>query len=369
MNSNLHESFLQLIRLGIGTGTVNGSRLTVHGSDDWQALKTLADEQGLSAVILDALNTDGMNLTDSIPLHMKLEWIGEVIQSYEQRYAAYEKAVSSLAGFYNQHGFKMMVLKGYACSLDWPKPEHRPCGDIDIWLFGQQEAADKELVSSLKSQDSSFKIDNSHHHHTVFYWQGFMVENHYDFVNVHHSKSNAEIEKVFKELGEDDSHYVEVSGEKVYLPSPNLHALFLLRHAMIEFAAGGINFRQILDWAFFVEKHGKDVDWSWLLNLLDDFHMREFFNCINAICVEEFGYDSKIFPYVQFNPFMKDKVLKDILEPEIPNDKPKYLLPRMIWKYRRWKANSWKHQLCYNESMWSAFWRGLWNHLLKPSSI
>ncbi len=124
MNSNLHESFLQLIRLGIGTGTVNGSRLTVHGSDDWQALKALADEQGLSAVILDALNTDGMNLTDSMPLQMKLEWIGEVIQSYEQRYAAYEKAVSSLAGFYNQHGFKMMVLKGYACSMDWPKPEH-----------------------------------------------------------------------------------------------------------------------------------------------------------------------------------------------------------------------------------------------------
>lgn len=48
----------------------------------------------------------------------------------------YLQAVASLAGFYNAHGYKMMVLKGYACSLNWPRPEHRPCGDIDIWLFG-----------------------------------------------------------------------------------------------------------------------------------------------------------------------------------------------------------------------------------------
>lgn len=61
------------------------------------------------------------------------------MQSYEGRYAAYEKAIGSLAGFYNQHGYKMMVLKGYASSLDWHNPKHRPCGDIDIWQFGEQK--------------------------------------------------------------------------------------------------------------------------------------------------------------------------------------------------------------------------------------
>ena len=286
--SELYKSFLRLVKLGIGT-----SKDAIISKDvDWGRLKVLVDEQGLSAVILDALNTDGANLSDTMPLQMKLEWIGEVIQLYEHRYAAYGKAISSLARFYNQHGFKMMVLKGYACSLNWPKPEHRPCGDIDIWQFGHQDDADKELVSWFKIQGSRSEIDNSHHHHTVFEWNGFIVENHYDFVNVHHSKSNAEIEKVFKEFGQDDSHFVEVndvstgSATRVYLPSPNLHALFLLRHAMIEFAASGINLRQVLDWAFFVEKQGKDVDWPCLLSLFDKFHMREFFNTINAICVE-----------------------------------------------------------------------------------
>ena len=372
MNSNLHESFLQLVRLGIGTGTVNGSRLTVHGSDDWQALKTLADEQGLSAVILDALNTDGMNLTDSMPLQMKLEWIGEVIQSYEQRYAAYEKALSSLAGFYNQHGFKMMVLKGYACSLDWTKPEHRPCGDIDIWQFGQQKEADAALLKANTNRTDNtnkFKIDNSHHHHTVFYWQGFMVENHYDFVNVHHSKSNAAIEKEFKTLGADDSHYVEVNGEKVYLLSSNLHALFLLRHAMTEFAAGVINLRQLLDWAFFVEKHTMEIDWEWLESRLEEYGMKRLYDVFNAICVGDLGFDVNIFPKVQFDPSLKDRVLREILSPAIPNEKPKFVMARVAWKWHRWKANEWKHRLVYKESMRSTFWCGVWNHLLKPASI
>lgn len=291
------------------------------------------------------------------------------MQSYEARYAAYEKAIGSLAGFYNQHGYKMMVLKGYASSLDWPNPKHRPCGDIDIWLFNQQMAADKELVSSLRLQDPSFKIDTSHHHHTVFEWDGFSVENHYDFINVHHHKSNAEFEKILKQLGEDDSHFVVLNGEKVYLPSPNLHALFLLKHLMMHFASEGIMLRQVVDWGFFAEKHGKDIDWNYVLDVLDQFGMRQMFNTINAICVGDLGVDVAYFPMVQFEPKLKDRVLTEILAPEYSNHTPAGFIKRVIFKIRRWKANAWKHQLCYKDSMWSAFWSGVWNHLIKPSSI
>lgn len=65
----------------------------------------------------------------------------------------------------------MMVLKGYACSLDWPKPVHRPCGDIDIWQFGKQKDADAALEAEKPVQvvqkGQEFKVDSSHHHHTV----------------------------------------------------------------------------------------------------------------------------------------------------------------------------------------------------------
>lgn len=386
----MKDAFLRLVRLGLG-----------HSADalldrvDWVELQTLTWRQGLSAVVLDGL--DVLVSEGRLPRDLDLEpmqkkmWIGQVLQNYEYRYELYRRAIAEMAAFYNAHGFRMMVLKGYACSLDWPNPEHRPTGDIDIWQFGRYREADAALAS-----EKGISVDSSHHHHTVFYWRDFMVENHYDFINVHHHRSNAEYEKILKKLGEDDSQSVELCGVKVYLPSPNLHALFLLKHMMLHFASGEISVRQLLDWGFFVEKHGEAVDWPYVMVVLEKFGMRELFEVFNAICVEDLGFDGSRFnfvdschdsakqaslmalaaPRVQVLGFtsevdrgLKERVLDEILSPEFGGETPSALIPRIAFKYRRWRANEWKHRLCYKESMWSAFWSGVWNHLLKPSSI
>lgn len=389
----IHSTFLQLVRLGIGTWADNDSRLSVpdSDSDEWEKLKALADEQGLTAVVMDGLisaHDNGLIDMSAAPQMLWLEWLGDVLLGYEKDFQQYEQAIGSLAGFYNQHGFKMMVLKGYACSLDWPKPNHRPCGDIDIWMFGQQKKADAELVSSIKIQYPSFKIDNSHHHHTTFYWQDIAVENHYDFMNVHAKRSSKEMEVIFKELGNESNlkpetcnlepetslqgtriASVEVNGERVYLPSPDLHALFLMRHMMSHFVGSKINLRQVLDWAFFAKKHTQDIDWQWLVGVLERFHMKDFFDCINVICVDDLGFDKEIFPYVELIPPVKERVLNDILSPEFSTPAPKNLLPRLVFRYKRWQSNAWKQRLCFSESRWKLFWKGLWSKMLKPASL
>ena len=392
----LRDIFLRLVRLGIGSELVSGFK--VQGSSpstnldsssspfsavDWEAEKALAERQGLSGVVADGIECLPKEVRPPKPVMLQL--IGEVQQNYEYRHELYRRAIAELAGFYNSHGFKMMVLKGYACAMDWPKPEHRPSGDIDIWLFGKQKEADAVLKSSEFRDESlesvekvrKVEIDNSHHHHTVFYWRDFMVENHFDFINVHHHRSNAAFEKILKKLGEDDSHSVELYGEKVYLPSPDLHALFLLKHMMLHFASGEISLRQVLDWGFFVKAHGNEVDWEYVTGVLEEFGMMEMFGLFNAICVEELGFqpvDSlKLIVESQLGSrefkALKERVLSEILSPEFVGETPSALIPRIVFKYRRWKANGWKHRLCYRESMWSAFWSGVWNHLLKPGSI
>ncbi len=355
--SLLRDQFLSLLRWGIGKESE-----PFQGTVYWDIVETMAVKHGLLAVVYDAV----LQLPEGQrpPQVTWLRWIGQVIQGYEARHEAYRKAVMDLASFYNAHGYRMMLLKGDACGGDWPRPEHRPYGDIDIWLFGKQKEADDVLV-----REKSIKIDNSHHHHTVFSWMGFTVENHYDFVNVHAHKSSAELEKVFKSLGEDDSYSVEMFGEKVFLPSPNLHALFLMKHMVSHFSAAEITLRHVLDWAFFVEKHSSEVDWEWLDGLLVKYHMKEFFNCINAICVEELGFEASIFPEIEPNPDLKERALLDMLNPLFSSAEPNGFVPRMIYKYKRWQGNAWKHELCYNESRWSAFLTGVWAKILKPASI
>lgn len=355
--SNTYNAFLALTRLGIGHSSQG-----ITCDSNWSEIQALAVQHGLSAVVLDGIERVPDNCRP--PKEILLEWIGEILQSYEQRYELYRQVIAEMASWYNTHGFKMMVVKGFACSLDWPKPEHRPCGDIDIWLFGKQKEADDDL-----SKEKGIKVDTSHHHHTVFDWKGFLVENHYDFINIYHHKSNAEFEKILKELGQEDAYNINLNGERIYLPSPNLHALFLLKHLMMHFASEGITIRQLLDWSFFVQANGKKIDWKMVWEVLERFGMKEMLNILNAICVEDLGFDSNIFPQVQFNPILKDKVLNEILSPEFSNQVPRGLFKRVLFKLRRWKGNAWKHELCYKESMWSAFWSGVWGHFLKPSSI
>jgi hypothetical protein len=103
--------------------------------------------------------------------------------------------------------------------------------------------------------------------------------------------------------------------------------------------------------------------------MIEKFHMKDFTSCINAICVEDLGFDASIFKGVQFNTALKERILKDIFEPAFVMEEPQHLIPRLIYKIKRWNGNAWKRRICYKESDWSMFWDGLWSHIIKPSSL
>lgn len=355
------EILLGLIRLGIGNEISGRFMLNEVNHIDWEEVQTLANKQGVTAIVMDGV--DRLPESNRPPKEVLFSWIGEVLRGYEYRFQSYCNSMAELSSLYHASGIKIMVLKGYACGLNWPKPEHRPYGDIDIYLYGKYKEADDAM------RKLGIRIDNGLHHHTVFSFKGETVENHFDFVNVHGSMENREMEQIFKSLAEDDSYTTTINGQNICLPAPNLHVLFLLKHARGHFVSTNLCLRQLLDWAFFVKAYSKDIDWGWLVSLLDKYHMREFFNCINAICVEDLGFEVKAFPYIQFDPWMKDRVFKDIMTPQYGVEEPKWLLSRLMYKYKRWKSNSWKRRICSEKSDFSMFIRSAWKHLLKPASI
>jgi hypothetical protein len=130
-----------------------------------------------------------------------------------------------------------------------------------------------------------------------------------------------------------------------------------------------MSIRQILDWGLFIKKYSHEIDWDWFLEVLDEFHMKDFFSILNTICIEDLGFDLVIFPVLPIDSILKKRILDDTLSPEFNEPSPSTFIHRVIFKYRRWKANGWKHKLCYKESMISSFMSGVWGHFLKPSSI
>ncbi len=340
-----------------------------------------ASEQGVLAVIWDSISHYESDKVRSVFLSdrsLKIRWAINV-EHIEQKYAKQKAAIVAMAHFFASHGIRMMILKGYGLSLNYPIPEHRPCGDIDIWLFGvETDPAGKSHIVNVQTKaddllrnELKIKIDEDEHHHTVFYFDGVMVENHYDFLNIHAHASNRVIEKRLQSLVREEMESVTVDGETVYLPSADFNALFLLRHAAAHFAAENIGLRHLLDWKYFVERNSASVDWVSLETFAKELNMHKFLHCLNGICIDYLGMSDGLLPSFERNVNLEKRVLAEIFAPEFSETKPQNagILRSLSYKFRRWWANRWKHRIVYSEGLVSTFFVQLRSHLMKPKSL
>jgi len=330
---------------------------------DWLALFELANRQGIAAYLWDKLEPRINDGTISMPKELMLKW-GWTAIAYEKRYDKYEEVISKLAQFYAKHDIKLMLLKGYGLSLNYPVPKHRPCGDIDTYNFGEYKKADAVLEA-----ETGIKVDNTHHHHTVFHVGGFMVENHYDFLTVHAHKSSSEINDYLKEIVEPCEKVILKQGGEVYLPSPQFNALFILSHSAAHFAANEINLRQILDWGYFVERYSPKINWQRFQEDCKKWGRIKFLDAMNEVCIDKLGFNPELFPVYESNLPLAQRVLEDTLHAEFAEEAPKSFIGILFWKYRRWRANRWKNEIVYPEKPLPTLFRQIWSHLLKPKSF
>lgn len=349
---------------------------------DWQALKTLSVKQGIPILLIDGLQhylsacPDFKLFTmDSAAERMqRMQWLGMVI-SYERMYAQHEKVMAELAQFYATKGIRMMVLKGSGLSLDWPQANHRAVGDLDIYLLPSSSFMSNDLpiwkkADQMVEKELGAKVDEEHEHHTLFNYKQVPVENHYDFINTKAHRDASKIEDRLKQLAEIGCKVIEVHGAEIYLPSADFNVIFLLRHMGQHFAGEHLNLRQVLDWGFFMRAHHHEVDWRTAIDYLKEMGLYDFFNHINALCVDHLGFSADSFPAITRNKVIEERILMDILRPEFDEEKPKNGLMAVIaFKFRRWWKNRWKHRLVYADNLWVTFGILSWSHLRRFKTI
>ena len=361
---------LCLVRMGLG----NGGVCDLAERIELNALLDLAVQQGVPAIVLDGVKDVSPSPFAAGDRLCKMQWVG-MVMNMERQYAAYEKVIGELAAFYQQNGINMMLLKGYGLSKCWPVPNHRPVGDIDIYLRGDGNKVWKR-ADQLLHERLGIEVDNGHHHHSVFTYKGVMVENHYDFINVHSHRSNRWIENEFKTLALTGSEeYTFDNGAKLLFPSPLLHCLFVARHNACHFAAEHLNLRQLLDWVLFVEKRNEDMDWDYFWSTAKKMGMEKFVLCMAFIAIEQLSFERSIFhipdEYMDFQKCehdLIDKVFDDILHPTDEGNDGKGLV-YVVRRFKLWKRNLWKHRIVYSDSVVSTFYAQIKSHLMKPTTI
>lgn len=356
-------------------------RIAVNGSDagrpfdniDWNYIVNASRKQGVIAILLDAVSLLPAGQRPSKTILLQLIAQTTIM---ERTYAKHKERIAALAEFYERHGVRMMLLKGYGCSLCYTKPEHRPTGDIDIYLFGKQGEADAWVETEL-----GISVHREYHKHSTFTYRGVEVENHAKFIDDVSHKSNVRFERILMSVLEREK-CLKSPIENVLLPPPTFNALFLLRHTGEHFASNEITLRHVLDVGLFFKRYHSDIDWAFVFGVYRSERMLDFFNGIATVCVEHLGMDACCFASDDrqysygHDVRLANRILVDIFMPKerLPMstasiDTVGKKLKYAVGKTRRWWHNRWKYRLVYNESLLESFWWLARNRLLPKNKL
>ncbi len=357
------ELLLRLVAAGLHpAAAVDTAGWPPADTAPWREIYRLSAAQGVLAVAYDA----ALRLPAALrpPKEVLIPWAVNT-DRIEHAYGRRAEALETLTAFYARHGMRLMLLKGTGLASLYPIPAHRPCGDIDIWLFGRQREADR-----LMEKELGIRIDRDVHHHTVFTCKGVPVENHFDFLNIWSHRSNRRLEHQLRRYADDEGVQLAVGKERVWLPSPDFNALYLMRHMAVHFAAVEIGLRHIADWALFLEHDGDRVNWTEIRRIYEQENMHRFADAVTQLCVEWLGVPAaRCYDYTR-DAELADRILHETLHPAFAEKHPQGgLLAPALFKLRRWWANRWKHRLVYSDSLAGSFAWLCWAHLIRPKSI
>ena len=202
MTTNIQETFLQLVRLGVET-----SKDAIIPKDiDWMQLKALAEEQGISSIVLDGIEKLPDNQRP--PQVLLLEWIGEVLQG-ESVYKLQKDVATDIAKLFYKNGIRTYILKGVVVSECYPKPNHRVSVDIDCFLLPDKGDFDAWSLGNDLIRSKRINVNTDFYKNSSFDISGVNIENHQYLTPFRGNARLAALEKLLRSyLGKDNGEDV-----------------------------------------------------------------------------------------------------------------------------------------------------------------
>ena len=339
----MREAFLNLVLLGIGQKVE-----TFPDSVDWEALKAQAEQQGLSAVVLDGIEC--LSATQRPPQELLLEWIGETLQS-ESIYASQQKDAVSMGNLFQNNGIRTYVLKGAVVAECYPKPSHRPSVDMDCYLLPEESDFEVWNLGNDLIKAQGFEVAFDYYKNSTFYLLNLTVENHRYFTPFRGNKRLAALEKWLQGQFKNGLSSSRIEGTELWRPPVMVTALFLIEHAYSHFLHEGLTWRIVLDWMMFSRKHKDEIDWLLLDEKIDEFGFRKFYDSYTRLGQYLIG---------EFQEFKSLKVqdrrmLEDVWSELDVHETVKGIKGKLALVGNTWRAR-WKYKYFSKDSMLKALW-------------
>ena len=280
----MQELFFELLQITLG----NRDCFTkIPSSKEWGALYKLACKQSLESVLLDGVNK-AKNFDSEIGINQSLvlEWIGVGLQT-EARNKVQNERLKELCQLFRNGGYRCTILKGQGTALYYDHPEHRQCGDIDVWVEGSRD----EVLSFLRQQRYKiWHVDIKHADVEIF--EDVHVEVHFRPSWMYSPSTNKRLSRLFS--SKVDSQFANQDSEAGFTHATiDFDLVYSMVHIYRHIFSEGIGLRQLVDYYYILQRSTEELRKE-AYGILCSFRMKSFVGGVMWILCECFGMKKEL---------------------------------------------------------------------------
>ncbi len=276
------KQFFELLRAGLWDRPADAG-IFEQKETDWNAIYQLARQQAVLGLVYDGIGTLPAAMHPPRPLF--LQWVAQVAR-IEEANRHLDKVAAEIYLLYTNAGIKAVLLKGQGVAVNYPHPEHRQPGDIDMFVGDTNYVPANNLLES----QGGHRHPSGTYKHTSFDYCGVEIENHRIVAMLRNPLSDRRFRKISeKELPLRASLVELPEAGNVMVPPSTFNSLYLIVHIVTHFISGGVGLRQICDWARLVHIHAADINRNELKDMLSKTRYKRPAGAFAAIAVDYLG--------------------------------------------------------------------------------
>jgi len=282
------RQFFALLRSGLWNEVPERAPFAV--GTDWEALYRLAFEQTVVPLVTDGINRLPGEFLPAEPERLD-PFLGDLMMT-AQRNRLLDGFIPGL--FSALQGIPVVLIKGQALAQDYPDPERRQPGDIDLLLLPSSYEAAKDVLlpKATKVLEEEREI-----WHQGMRFRSIEVEVHGSIGTLMSRKLDRKLAALLEQQFDGRPFpQVTVGGVGIPVPDADFNAVYVFVHFLHHYWSGGVGLRQFVDWMTFVSVHKRDIHPVILEKRLADLGLLRIWKVFTGFAQEYLGCPAEKLP-------------------------------------------------------------------------
>jgi hypothetical protein len=282
------RQFFALLRSGLWNEVPERASFAV--GTDWEALYRLAFEQTVVPLVTDGINRLPGEFLPAEPERLD-PFLGDLMMT-AQRNRLLDGFIPGL--FSALQGIPVVLIKGQALAQDYPDPERRQPGDIDLLLLPSSYEAAKDVLlpKATKVLEEEREI-----WHQGMRFRSIEVEVHGSIGTLMSRKLDRKLAALLEQQFDGRPFpQVTVGGVGIPVPDADFNAVYVFVHFLHHYWSGGVGLRQFVDWMTFVSVHKRDIHPVILEKRLADLGLLRIWKVFTGFAQEYLGCPAEKLP-------------------------------------------------------------------------